>query len=73
MEATCHEVHSINVSIATFKETFTYGTLGQIPLTMTNDPTDRGFQSITIGAIPGVCGSATTVDLLGSTNGRFFF
>lgn len=56
--------NSINVSSATFKGSFTYGTAGQIPLTMTNDPTDRGFQSITIGAIPGLCGSATTVDLL---------
>jgi hypothetical protein len=57
---------SINVLAGPYTGTFTYGTAGQIPLTMIN-------QSITIGAIPGVCGSATTVDLLGRTNGRFFF
>ena len=70
---TFSKYNSINVSISTFKGTFTYGTAGQIPLTMTTDSTDGGRQSITIGAIPGVCGSATTVDLLGRTNGRFFF
>jgi len=64
--------NSINLTTATFKGTFTYGTAGQIPLTMTNDPTDGGRQAITIGAIPGLCGSATTVDLLGLSSGRFF-
>lgn len=47
---------------------FTSGT-AQIPLTMNTG----GLPALTIGAIPGPCGSATTVDFKSQTNGRFFF
>jgi len=55
-----------NLSSGTYSGTFTYGTLGAIPITMTS-------QSVTIGSIPGICGSATTVGMLLPTeDGRFF-
>jgi hypothetical protein len=52
---------------ANYSGTFTYGTAGPIPISMAG-------LSVTIGAIPNVCGSATTVDLLPpAQDGRFFF
>ncbi len=53
----------------TYKGTFTYGTAGQVPITLTSGP--NGV--FTLGAIPNVCASAVSVNLRQDvSNGRYF-
>jgi hypothetical protein len=56
----------------TYSGTFTYGTAGAIPITVTFPVAGEG--AVVVGAIPGICGSATTVAMTGPfQDGKFFF
>lgn len=60
------------VSDYSYSGSFTDGTAGQVPVTLTHGPDSL----LTIGALPGVCASATSVALGNTsyvTNGRFFY
>jgi hypothetical protein len=53
----------------TYKGSFAYGTAGQVPITLTSGP----LGVFTLGAIPGVCASAVSVNLRTDvSNGRYF-